>query len=349
MNNIQLTVVIPTYNRDERLNSSLKNYLISKRNDIEFLVVDNDSKDNTEAVVKQLMESDSRIRYMKNQVNVGVSRSTFLGFMEVSSPLVMILCDDDFITEGFLDLVINKFDQYPNVGVVHSCQNSDERIGIGKTLSDNGILYPKGIKALREAYVRSGGLPGIAFRSDTIDHNAWILDNSIYPAIDLASDIALRHDVFMIYSETEYLTVGRLDDVIEKSLTRPDDMGIHERIHIASEVTSRLPANQQSFAYHHITLALLRWSLETFFEFYQTNHSTAMTYLKATKNHPRIKSSLIFWGIFLKGMLQNSQVRIIDKLRITTMALTAMTCSVFKPGLYQSLGYILKRIFKKNH
>ena len=55
---IKLSVIIPTFNRRDRLKKSLFNYTEEKINSVEFLVIDNCSNDGTEDVV-QLMIKDN--------------------------------------------------------------------------------------------------------------------------------------------------------------------------------------------------------------------------------------------------------------------------------------------------
>ena len=237
-----LSIITPTYNRADRLKISLPNYLQSDRLDIEFIVIDNDSKDNTEELVHSLMQNDTRIHYIRNPVNLGPNRSLFRGFLNARGNLIMILPDDDSITKGFINLVIESFEKYPSVGVVHSVihysRSSPQHPG--RDTSSEGHLYIKGTEALSLIYMHSGSIPGLTFRREAIDYAAWKLDDSIYPQVRIGCNIALRQDVYFIRSQTEYLTVGELDNILTRAENRPLDYGVHERIYIALDVVRHL-------------------------------------------------------------------------------------------------------------
>ena len=68
--NTLVTIAIPTYNRaDNYLKQALSSALVQTYRNIEIIVSDNCSTDNTESVVKNF--KDSRIRYFKQKKNIG--------------------------------------------------------------------------------------------------------------------------------------------------------------------------------------------------------------------------------------------------------------------------------------
>ena len=58
-----VSVIIPTYNRAYCINKSIQSVLDQTYKNIELLVIDDCSDDNTEEVIKQF--NDNRIRYIK--------------------------------------------------------------------------------------------------------------------------------------------------------------------------------------------------------------------------------------------------------------------------------------------
>ncbi len=64
---MKVSVIIPTYNRAHMITKAIDSVLAQTFQDLEIIVVDNYSVDNTESVVKSY--KDKRIRYFKNQNN----------------------------------------------------------------------------------------------------------------------------------------------------------------------------------------------------------------------------------------------------------------------------------------
>lgn len=347
MNNLSISVIVPTYNRADRLKTSLQNYLQSDRPDIEFIVIDNNSDDDTCEVVHRIMQNDRRVRYIRNPSNLGPNRTLFRGFLNAKAPLVMILPDDDSITKGFINLVITVFEKNPTVGIIHSSLNYSGQNAFSAENSNEGHVLKKGIDALSFIYMRSGAITGITFRREAIDYDVWKLDDSIYPQMKIACDTALRYDAYFISSQTEYVTIGRDDNVLVRSKNRPLDYGVHERVNIALDVVKQLPPKEQLFAYHRLTTGLFSWSSSVFLEFYALDRKHAFIYLRALVNHSYIKSSLVFWGLFAKTVLFTSPVTVINKIVIVLTMVCSIGASIFNSNLYQSLGFITAKLAKK--
>lgn len=298
---LSLSIVLPTYNRVDRLRKSLAAYLKCARQDVEFIIVDNASTDATANFVNEHSKVDSRIRYVKNPVNIGANRSVFRGFMEAKAPLVMILADDDLATPGFIETVIDIFENHPKVGVVHSYMDENSRRYAIKSDSDVKKIHTAGVAALNEIYISSALMPGITFRQEAIDYKDWTLDDSIYPQVRVACNIAMKWDVAMLTSETEYITVGKEDDVLERSKTRPDDYGILERIDILDSISTRLPANERRFLYYRKCEILFRWGITCISLMKKLDKEKAIRFKKSLVTDKRLATNIYFIWLMIKN------------------------------------------------
>lgn len=94
-------VVIPTYNRAAFLASAVASALAQTLGEIEVIVVDDGSVDDTPAVIASLAARDPRVRPQR-QPNRGLAAARNLGLTAVTAPLVAFLDDDDLWTDGAL-------------------------------------------------------------------------------------------------------------------------------------------------------------------------------------------------------------------------------------------------------
>lgn len=62
MNKPLVTVIIPTYNRAKTIERSINSVLSQSYSNLELIVVDDGSSDNTKSVVENI--DDSRVRYI---------------------------------------------------------------------------------------------------------------------------------------------------------------------------------------------------------------------------------------------------------------------------------------------
>lgn len=103
-NNFFLTVAIPVYNGEMFLEEAILSVLKQiENNDIEILLVDNNSSDNTSEIAKRFKE----VRYVKHETNIGYDRNVNSLFKYAHGKYVWILAADDIIQNGYLMYVLD--------------------------------------------------------------------------------------------------------------------------------------------------------------------------------------------------------------------------------------------------
>lgn len=96
-----ITTILPTYQRPALLKRAVLSVLNQSRPDFVVQILDNASGDETEAVVRELMRADSRIRYQRQAENIGAIRNIIAGLGTVQTRYFNILCDDDALMPEF--------------------------------------------------------------------------------------------------------------------------------------------------------------------------------------------------------------------------------------------------------
>jgi glycosyltransferase involved in cell wall biosynthesis len=88
-----VSVVIPTYNRASRLESTIESVLHQEFEDFEVIVVDDASTDDTEEVVSGF--DDPRVAYVAHERNMGGSAARNTGIEASTGTYIAFLDDDD--------------------------------------------------------------------------------------------------------------------------------------------------------------------------------------------------------------------------------------------------------------
>lgn len=103
-----LSICIPTYNRARYLKQSLKVISPQIDNDaVELIISDNCSVDDTEQMVLEYVQINHRIRYVRQEINVGAARN-FLSLMHLAKgKYIFLLGDDDILTNNAIDIIVN--------------------------------------------------------------------------------------------------------------------------------------------------------------------------------------------------------------------------------------------------
>jgi glycosyltransferase involved in cell wall biosynthesis len=105
-----LTLAIPTYNRGaflEKSLSSIQPQLKTPSNQIEFIVSDNCSTDNTQDIVQGFIERGMPITYIRHNQNLGPWVNITGCYKMAKTKYVWVLGDDDYLAENTLSFVIN--------------------------------------------------------------------------------------------------------------------------------------------------------------------------------------------------------------------------------------------------
>lgn len=113
---MNVSVVIPAFNRAERLPAAIDSILRQGRPATEIIVVDDGSVDETEMVVRAYGE---RVRYVR-QANAGAGAARNTGIRHATGDLVAFLDSDDRWLEFKLSAQLALLEARPDVGLVFS-------------------------------------------------------------------------------------------------------------------------------------------------------------------------------------------------------------------------------------
>lgn len=89
----KISVIIPTFNRGHLIIKSIKSVLNQTYPNIEVLVVDDGSTDNTEKLIKNF--GSNRIKYIKIKKNLGASHARNIGIINASGRYISFQDSDD--------------------------------------------------------------------------------------------------------------------------------------------------------------------------------------------------------------------------------------------------------------
>ena len=95
MNKI-ISVIIPVYNVENYIEKCLNSIVNQTYNNLEIIIIDDGSTDNSIAIAEKIAENDKRIRII-SQVNQGVSSARNLGLDNASGEYILFIDSDDWL------------------------------------------------------------------------------------------------------------------------------------------------------------------------------------------------------------------------------------------------------------
>jgi len=106
-----VSILIPVYNREHLVGETIESAINQTYKNIEIIIVDNCSTDNTWQVLEHYAALDNRIRLFKNKENIGPVRNWKRCIDEAKGEYAKILFSDDLISENFIEETLKYFDK----------------------------------------------------------------------------------------------------------------------------------------------------------------------------------------------------------------------------------------------
>ena len=122
MNNSQpkLSIGLPVYNGEKFLKKCLDSLLAQTFSDFELIISDNASTDNTEAICRTYAAQDQRIRYYRNQTNIGCACNFNRVFELSNSEYFKWAAYDDLHAPDFIEKCMDVLEKDPTYILCHS-------------------------------------------------------------------------------------------------------------------------------------------------------------------------------------------------------------------------------------
>lgn len=172
-----LSILIPTYNRSFFLikNLDLLVSLINQsafKEQIEVIVSNNCSPDDTDSVVKKYIEENPsfKLHYFKQANNIGLEKNALFVLEQSKAEYVMYLGDDDFISFEYLEGVLKHVSSYKKTTVIipsfYNIDLSGARLGLGRDHNFPNKIFGKGFQNCLINSHRGHQMSGLVFKQD---------------------------------------------------------------------------------------------------------------------------------------------------------------------------------------
>jgi len=167
MTELVLSICIPTYNRAKRISETLNHNIQIESDEIEFVISDNCSQDDTEARIKKI--KDPRIKYFRNERNLGFDKNLLKCCERANGMYLLFLSDEDILNLETLPWIIEYIKNNVNITQILG-SIGDLRPRKRKIYYNPGDqIYKSGHNALVNILFKNGYISGLILRNDTID------------------------------------------------------------------------------------------------------------------------------------------------------------------------------------
>jgi glycosyltransferase involved in cell wall biosynthesis len=178
-----VSVCIPTRNRGASLRRSVKGLLAQDYRNLDILISDNASDDETLAVCRELAEGDPRVHVVRHGENIGLYGNHNFCIDQARGEFLCLFHDHDEHHPETISRYVTFLERHPEVGVVCSDWNliDDSNAVIGTRTFDVAEVTP-GLDYIGQT-IRSGrsaiGIPGAMVRRAALGDIRFEVDGPI--------------------------------------------------------------------------------------------------------------------------------------------------------------------------
>ena len=112
MSNINVSIIIPVYNTEQYLNQCLDSVISQTFQDIEIIVVNDGSTDNSLNIIKEYQQKDPRIILVNFCEHKGVSEAKNEGIKNAKGKYIVFVDSDDWVSKEYIKILYDSIIKY---------------------------------------------------------------------------------------------------------------------------------------------------------------------------------------------------------------------------------------------
>lgn len=197
---MKITVITPSFNQGQFLEESILSVLNQNYNDLEYIIIDGGSTDNSVDIIKKYQH---RLTYWVSEKDSGQSEAINKGFIKASGDIVTWLCSDDTFMPDTLHEIRNEFDNSlnSNLGLIYGGtrlfnSNNFERKDYGYKNASieryiSGMAFPQPSSFFKLKYLKQVG-----FLDESLHFG---MDYDLFMRLALVCDFKFVDSIFSNY------------------------------------------------------------------------------------------------------------------------------------------------------
>jgi glycosyltransferase involved in cell wall biosynthesis len=211
MENPKISVVMSVYNGEKYLREAIESILNQTFKDFEFVIVDDRSTDKTSEIINEYFQKDNRIKVIKNDRNMGLTRSLNKAINQSSGNYIARMDADDIAIKERLEKQVDFMERNPDVVLLGTAfYEIDE---YGKELSRK--FFPTTDRDIRK----------ILIKYNPFCHASVVMRHSAFDKIGLYDESILKtQDYDLWFRLASVGKVANLSEILMKR--RYDDNNI---------------------------------------------------------------------------------------------------------------------------
>lgn len=137
--NPRVAVGVPAYNGERYIATAIDSILNQTYSDFELIISDDASSDGTEEICRDYARRDQRVKYYRNEHNIGAGPNFNHAFELASTEYFKWAAQDDVVEPDFLRRCVTALDENPDAVLCQSLVGLIDAVGQQIGVYDNGM------------------------------------------------------------------------------------------------------------------------------------------------------------------------------------------------------------------
>jgi glycosyltransferase involved in cell wall biosynthesis len=134
-----ISIGLPVYNGEKFVSIAIESVLAQTISDLELIICDNASTDSTEQICRHYAAQDERVRYLRNDENLGTSPNFNRAFREAKGSYFKWITHDDAITPDCIEKTLAMLRERADAVLCHSLVRLIDEVGDTIEFYDTGL------------------------------------------------------------------------------------------------------------------------------------------------------------------------------------------------------------------
>lgn len=117
--NKMVSIIVPIYNAEKVIKTCIESILNQTYKDLELLLIDDGSTDNSKNICTKYADIDGRVKYFHKK-NGGVSTARNYGLNNIKGDYVFFLDADDYLDNNAIECLVDNYSEGTIVGLKHT-------------------------------------------------------------------------------------------------------------------------------------------------------------------------------------------------------------------------------------
>ncbi len=205
----KISVIVPAYNCQDTIERCIKSIQNQTYKNLEIIVVNDGSTDNTEAVLFALQSNDERIKVISIP-NGGVSHARNTGLDNSTGDYITFVDSDDYIDKEMYDILYNLIKEY-DVKIAHcSYKNVDGEaiVSVGDTGDITVQNHDEAMMCLLSGKLFSGGIWNKLYKKELFT------DIRFDESIRINEDVLANFELFDLVDKSVFVDMALYSYVV---------------------------------------------------------------------------------------------------------------------------------------